>query len=87
MKMTTQLAALVGLGVIAGCSHVQRTNLPDGRSGFVIRCNGLAGKWYQCIGLAGRQCGSRGYDTQYNDDALGILLIACKSMPSSPPAP
>jgi hypothetical protein len=35
-RTTTGPAILAAVAVITSCAHVQRTNLPDGRSGFVI---------------------------------------------------
>ena len=68
-----------------GCADIMRTHLADGRAGWVVRCAGLSGEWYECLARAGRKCKTSGYDTVYTDEAQGVMLIACKTAASTTP--
>jgi hypothetical protein len=64
---------------IGACTTPKATYAPDGRTGYVISCDGFLDSYSSCLVAAGRACGTRGYDVIRGGPDDRELLIACKS--------
>lgn len=83
----------VGLVLLAGgCVSVESFKAPDGRTAYVIECNGGLQSMAACYNRAAEVCGGE-YDVLDNDQSVGVvgtggnltpakfrtLAVACKA--------
>jgi len=55
------LACASVLAFLAGCASSHHAYLQDGRTAYLVQCNGVFGSWSGCAGEAAARCGNGSY--------------------------
>lgn len=53
---------VLGVIILGGCATSIQTYLPDGTTGYHIKCDGAALNMGDCFQKAGELCGTKGYE-------------------------
>jgi hypothetical protein len=67
--------SVLGLVLVASCASGPRTfPLPDGRTGYLVECNGSANSIASCYSYAAEVCGGK-YEVVGQDSSTGIVAV------------
>lgn len=62
LRNTLRLLACAGsLALLAGCASSHTAYLQDGRTAYLVQCNGVFGSWSGCAGEAAERCATGSY--------------------------
>lgn len=72
--MKRGMLLLLIVGCLSGCATASKTYTSDGKEGHVITCSGSISSWGECYDLAGKICGTAGYDILEKSGDTGATL-------------
>ncbi|KTT33689.1 hypothetical protein [Pseudomonas rhizoryzae] len=71
-RTALRLLACAGfLAALAGCASSHTAYLQDGRTAYLVQCNGVFGSWSGCAGEAAERCATGSYQVLARNDIDG----------------
>ncbi|KTT29865.1 hypothetical protein NS201_15525 [Pseudomonas oryzihabitans] len=71
-RTALRLLACAGfLAALAGCASSHTAYLQDGRTAYLVQCNGVFGSWSGCAGEAAARCATGSYQILARNDIDG----------------